>query len=87
MKATQTQIRNVLKAVTFNPKKPGPLKVIVESGNVDYFYQRAVEQLRMAQQLRGNGQSGAQEALVAMQLIALAIVEEGNGRAKVEDEG
>jgi len=42
----QTQIAKKLRDSVFAPNKPGPLKIIADVGNSDYYINRAVEMLR-----------------------------------------
>ncbi len=68
----KTQIAKKLRESVFAPNKPGPLKIIADVGNSEYYIKRAIEMLR---------HSEVQEELVqkqsrvdAISLIALARV-------------
>lgn len=43
MKTSLTQIRKILSQSAFNPRKPGPMKVIADVGDPNYYRQRALE--------------------------------------------
>ncbi len=40
---TQRQISRLLAESGFNPKKPGPMKIISEIDNIDYYRGKAIE--------------------------------------------
>lgn len=40
---TKNQISAALREATFNPNKLGPLKVIADVGDIDYYIRRAIE--------------------------------------------
>lgn len=43
---TINQLKKVAQRLPFKPKEPGPLAVIVDVGNVEYYKQRAIEFIR-----------------------------------------
>lgn len=49
MKITYTQIKSFLNKCVFNPKKPGPLSIIADIGNANYYENRAIEFIKEAQ--------------------------------------
>jgi hypothetical protein len=50
MKITYTSISRFIKSCIFNPRLNGPLKIISEIDNPDYYENRAIEFIREAQQ-------------------------------------
>lgn len=56
-----TQIRKILKQAVFNPRKPGPMKIVAEMGNSQYYKMRAIEAI------------SNNELYQAIKLLALAI--------------
>ena len=65
---TKAAIRKILSECVFNPREPGPLKVIADVGNEDYYITRATELLKRAEtdQAKVNIRS-------AISLLALAL--------------
>jgi len=45
---SKTTIRNILRSLAFDPRKPGPMSLIAEVGDAGYYITRAIEELRMA---------------------------------------
>ena len=75
----QKMIREIQKAVYFNPTEPGPMKILVEMDNPEYYELRAVEMIREAQELRKNSPLTAktlelydEKLILAIRLIILA---------------
>ena len=69
----KTQISKKLKDSVFAPNKPGPLKIIADVGNSDYYITRAIELLRRSEvQASVNIKRGMR--IDAISLIALARV-------------
>jgi len=67
MATSLTQIRDILRSCQFNPKKPGPMKVIAEVGNPQYYRLRAIELL--------SGTPTELEIKQAISLLALCLAE------------
>ncbi len=71
-----TSIRKVMKEAVFNPKTPGPMKVVADMDDAGYFEKRAIESIFNASALRvaGSGESKLYHAQItkAIQLLALA---------------
>jgi len=67
---SQTSLRKVLAESAFDPRVPGPLKVIADNDNVFYLTERAIEFVREGQQ---GGPTEYEEGLTkAIGLLALA---------------
>ena len=65
---TKTKITQILNACKFNPRIPGPLKIIADVGNTAYYKNRAIEFIEQSKL------SGEKECLErAISLLALAI--------------
>ena len=47
-----TQVRGILKQVVFNPRSPGPMKIIADQGSPEYYELRAIEEIHMARSIR-----------------------------------
>lgn len=60
MAVTLTKIRKVLRDAAVNPRKPGPIRIIADVGNPDYYDNRAIEAIK-------SGDRG-----LALTLLALA---------------
>lgn len=43
LKLNKTSVRQILRILEFDPKKPGSLKIILDSGNNTYYKFRAIE--------------------------------------------
>lgn len=71
---TKTQISKILNDCKFNPKLDGPLKVISDVGNTDYYMNRAVEFITEAKSLKRCGKSPSLRNAIA--LLALAVANE-----------
>lgn len=74
-----TQIRKELKGMTFNPRTPGPMKIIAEQGSPEYYECRAMEEIAHAQYCRqsiGTDPSGLDDyrdhLITAVRLLILA---------------
>ncbi len=68
-------IRKILTDSSFNPKKPGPMKIIVDVGgnDVDYYLKRAIETVHNTREMRKCGRGLAMPKLkMAISLLALA---------------
>lgn len=84
--ASLTQIRRILQKCQFNPKEAGIMKVITETGNLDYFLLRAVEAIQLTRTTRAtNNEQLIQSVRHAIQLLTLALVEAGDGQTKTKD--
>jgi hypothetical protein len=42
-RVNKTQLQRILRESVFDPNEPGPLKVISDVGNVDYYRNRSIE--------------------------------------------
>lgn len=69
----KTQIAKALREAVFAPSKQGPLKVIADVGNLDYYIRRAVESLTLSLTALTTDQRVAY-LNTALSLIALAKV-------------
>lgn len=76
---TLTNVRKVLKAAIFNPRKPGPMKIVSEVGSREYYELRAIEEIHAARVLRSEPEVTfvtprcyQQHINKALQLLALA---------------
>lgn len=67
-KVSKTQITKILNDCKFNPRVPGPLKVIADVGNTDYYCRRAIEFIKCS-----TSNDGMKNAIA---LLALAIANE-----------
>lgn len=75
---SQTSIRKVLSESAFDPRVPGPLKVIADTGNVEYLVTRAIEFLREGQYGADATRPMDRDKLTqAISLLALAKVKLG----------
>ncbi len=76
MKITYTQIKAFLNRCVWNPRIPGPLKIISEIDNAEYYEQRAIEFIKEANCLNTiNDLTLANyddKIIKAVQLLALA---------------
>lgn len=54
-----TQIRNFLKKVVFNPRKPGPMQIISDVGSAEYYELRAIEEIHAARSIRQDMETGS----------------------------
>lgn len=68
-KMTMTKIRAALKDVPFNPKKPCPMRVVADIGNIDYYGHAAIVEIREALTSKKTADKHLQKAL---QLLSLA---------------
>lgn len=76
-----TQIRKVLSSAAFNPKdKSGPLAIIVDVDNSDYYMRRATELIREGLEMRNPSDT----LLMAIRLLALTIAKEEKEPASVK---
>jgi len=72
--ATITGIREQLKKVVFNPKKPGPMKIIADMDDANYFEMRAIELIQEARAIRIAEADGYDQTIIkAMQLMVLIL--------------
>ena len=72
----KTQISKKLRDSTFAPNKPGPLKIIADVGNSDYYIKRAIEMLRHSE-IQGEVRK-RESRIDAISLIAFArVLDEG----------
>ncbi len=69
----KTQISKKLKDSVFAPNKPGPLKIIADVGNADYYITRAIELLRRSE-VQARADLKKEMRMAAISLIALARV-------------
>ncbi len=73
MRLTKRKIDTVLRSASFRPSDLGPMRVIVDVGDADYFIKRAEEFLILASESPTNAQrKGYLE--MALRLTALALV-------------
>lgn len=70
---TKTKITKILNDCKFNPRKPGPLKVVADVGDTDYYIKRAIEILTSEANTLGKDKEYMKRAI---SLIALAIANE-----------
>lgn len=47
MKVTKRKLQAILKESVFTPSEPGPLKIIAEVGDKNYYVQRSIELCKM----------------------------------------
>lgn len=57
LKISLKKIRELLKAVVFNPRKPGPMAIISDQGSPEYYELRAIEEIHAARNIRKNMQT------------------------------
>jgi hypothetical protein len=69
-KPSLTLFKKTLMESSFDPRKPGPLSMILDSGNPTYLIQRSMEMLREALELKGKQKSD--RLTKAVSLIAMA---------------
>lgn len=67
-----TQIRNAVKDVVFNPRAPGPMKIISDMDDLSYFELRAIELIQEAREDPNSAQYKS-KIIKAMQLLALIL--------------
>ena len=72
-KVNQRQIAAALREAVFTPGKPGSLKIIADTGNVDYFIRRAIETLKYSLSSPTKNQK-TDYLTIALSLIALSKV-------------
>lgn len=70
-KVSLKAIKKVLASCAFDPKVPGPMKIIMDSGNKEYFLMRAVECIHEAK--LGIGKDKIRQAI---SLLALCLIED-----------
>ena len=77
---TLSKIRAILREASFNPKVPGPMKIVSEQGNSSYFECRAMELISEAVAAREATNIKAYHATItkAIQLLALAKINESS---------
>lgn len=68
LKVNKSQLRTVASKLAFAPSEAGPLKVVVDAGNADYWTNRAVEFI-----LQHLETKGTEPLYAAAQLLVLAI--------------
>ena len=66
---SQKSISSILMEAKFNPKEPGPMKVIASMEDPKYYRQRAIEEIADA----GLQQNGRGNLFRAIKLLVLAI--------------
>ncbi len=67
-----TQIRKTLNDCKFNPRKPGPLKIVADLDHPNYWMLRAVENIQLIQVLPAEEHSRIDPLLKqSIQLLAL----------------
>ncbi|MEK0324497.1 MAG: hypothetical protein QQN63_02240 [Nitrosopumilus sp.] len=78
LKPTITGMRKALRGIPFNPKTPGPMKIIADMADPHYYEMRSVELIFEAQKIRKHQRNYRtntryQECLdTAIQLLVLA---------------
>ncbi len=75
---SKTAIAKCLREAVFNPREHGPLRVIADTGNPEYYVTRAVEFLQTAKLYGLDAVESRQELQKALGLIALALVTDAN---------
>ena len=50
-KPSMTTIKKYLTSCAFDPRKPGPMAIIADSGGPEYYEQRAIELIKEAQNI------------------------------------
>ena len=68
---TKSLISKILNTCKFNPRVPGPLRIISDVGNTDYYMNRAIEFIEGAKH-----ENQRDRLLSAIALLALAIANE-----------
>lgn len=78
---TLSKIRAMLREASFNPRVPGPMKIVSEQGNSSYFECRAMELISEAIAAREAKNIAAYQHIMtkAIQLVALAKINESSG--------
>jgi len=73
MKITKKQIDKAIRKASFTPSRLGPIKIILDVGNMDYYIKRAQEYLILASRSPTKEQRDAYLTL-ALQLTTVAAV-------------
>lgn len=83
---TKTKITQILNSCKFNPRISGPLKIIADVGNVDYYCNRAIEFIEQSKleaiefieqsKLEGCGEKQCLEKAISLLALAIANNEE-----------
>jgi hypothetical protein len=77
---SMTQLRQVLKQAAFNPKKPGPMKIVTDLDDPNYWMLKAVENLQTIQALPAREHKRMSALIIqSIQLLALAEARMSNG--------
>ena len=74
---SKTAIAKVLREAVFDPREPGPLKIIADVGQADYYVRRAQEFL--VPPVAGSPVVPSLNIKNAIALLALAVVTNDNG--------
>lgn len=69
-KPSLTQIRKILREAAFNPRDVGPLSIIADVGDSNYYIMRAIEEL-----MKVKGPAEKFRMIQAIQLVALAVAD------------
>lgn len=67
---TKQKIASTLQESVFTPTTPGPLRVIIDVGDIDYYIKRSIELLLLA----SRSDSGKQKLELLTQAISLSAV-------------
>lgn len=79
-----TQIRKVLRNCQFNPREPGPMKVVADCGDKNYYMTRAIEMIHTSKDA-GVGYDVAGGLRQAIGLLALALAEIESGQTQTKN--
>jgi hypothetical protein len=85
---SRTRLTTILREAAFDPRKPGPLKIVADNSSVDYLELRAIEAVEQARQsvsdslLTPEEQTEEYESLMkqAMGLLALSYARRSDAR-------
>lgn len=72
-KPSLTQLKAILRDSHFDPRKPGPMTVILEANNPDYFIERTMELLREARKMKNR----RRQLQMAISLLAMTQLLDG----------
>lgn len=72
-KLTVTDVRKMMRELSYDPRKPGHLKPIVDAGNSDYYITRSAEMLLEARSLPNGAGRRKQNIENAITLLSLAL--------------
>jgi len=78
-----TEIRKVLREMAFNPKKPGPMKIITDQRNQQYWTHRAMEAIQMSL-VTADHEDYQNQLTMSIRLLTLCKIESEHGRKEVQ---